>query len=437
MLTGSTCYKTTSTPVAAQPFLSCNDGFSLDGQSCSKPIVKDATPVYKCEVVGQVLYGRICTEISTAGQGAVVLSGTCGMIERTYSCQDKPADAALADQCTKLNCDANGVCIAAQDQPDTDFGRTAAGMEMARQMGTYMDPNSLRLFNGEDSRCSKGNLGLNSCCASIKGAPSNASVGASLINGGASVTKEVADMGSKYLYDAVYDSKTLRAGLEEMIVGINTAAGGTENFFDHSFNPSFSYMGFTASVNSTAALSAYETSLGTVAMGTNSISLTFNPYALAATLAIQWITACGNSDMITGMRKGQNLCHHVGTYCKESFLGLCIKEEESHCCFNSRLARIVQQQGRLQLNKSWGPADAPICEGFTQAEISGLNFATMDLSEFINEIQAKAVNTIPGTNRASTNVTEKVTNYFSNGQETQGGLYLPPTSSGNLKTPGP
>jgi len=45
-------------------------------------------------------------------------------------------------------------------------------------------------------------------------------------------------------------------------------------------------------------------------------------------------------------------------------------------------------------------------------EFARLNISAMDLSEFIAQIEAKAVNMIPGTNRAVTNVSTKVNNYF-------------------------
>jgi conjugal transfer mating pair stabilization protein TraN len=130
---------------------------------------------------------------------------------------------------------------------------------------------------------------------------------------------------------------------------------------------------------------------------------------------------------MTAIRKGQNLCHHVGTYCSSKFLGACVESKEAHCCYNSRLARIVQQQGRAQIGKGWGSAEAPQCGGFTPEEFQRLDMSTMDLSEFIAEIQSKAVNTIPGTNRAVTNVTTKVNEYFG-----QSSSALVATPSGNL-----
>ena len=39
------------------------------------------------------------------------------------------------------------------------------------------------------------------------------------------------------------------------------------------------------------------------------------------------------------------------------------------CCFNSMLARIVNEQGRAQVGKGWGGAQSPDCSGFTVAQL--------------------------------------------------------------------
>ena len=50
------------------------------------------------------------------------------------------------------------------------------------------------------------------------------------------------------------------------------------------------------------------------------------------------------------------------------------------------VARIINEQGRSQIGRSWGAAETPDCSGFTIAQLQSLNFAAMDLSEFYSEI---------------------------------------------------
>lgn len=355
--------------------------------------------------------------------------GQCGATEKTYKCEETPETTSTEQVCDAMSCDSNGVCIKIKDSADTDFGVTAASMEIARQIGTYLDPNSITAFNGEASMCSKGNLGLSSCCGSKGGGQNNASLAMSMLPNLGTAAKEVIDVGSSFVYDSLTTNSSLQQGTGAMISQINNWFSGSADYdyFNGSFDPSFSYMGFTASVGAASA-----GTVATMTLGSTNVYISFNPYAFLASVAIQWLTACDQSDMMTGMRKGQRLCHHVGTYCSERFFGACIKEYEGHCCYNSRLARIVQQQGRPQIGKSWGSAENPQCGGFTPEELARLDFSSMDLSEFIAEIQQKAINTVPGTNRASSNVANKVTNYFSNSQATGGGLYIPSNASGNL-----
>jgi conjugal transfer mating pair stabilization protein TraN len=382
--------------------------------------------------------------------------GQCGSWEKTYQCEVTGAQNQTQDVCKNMTCDANGICVPAADQPDNDFGKVAAAMEMAREVGVYTDPNNIRIFGGEKSECSKGNLGIKSCCTPKAGATSNAGLASSMFGAALTTGKELMDVGSMYMYDALSSSQTLQQGMGTMISSVNNwfSSSPDYDFFNAKFDPSFSMMGFTASYGAAGGSSGgvFEwgatkvlgpdnfISSGSMSLGSaGGFNLTFNPYMLLGQLFINWVLTCDPSDAITALRKGQNLCHHVGTYCSSKFLGACVQQKEAHCCYNSHLQRIVQEQGRIQLGKGWGTPEAPQCEGFTVDEFSRLDMSSMDLSEFIAEIQAKAVNTIPGTNRAVTNVTTKVNNYFGTSQSTSGAssaaapsLYLPGNSSGNL-----
>ena len=115
------------------------------------------------------------------------------------------------------------------------------------------------------------------------------------------------------------------------------------------------------------------------------------------------------------VRRGQNLCVHAGSYCSSKFLGTCLTKKESYCCFNSRLARIVNQQGRAQLGRGYGDAKSPDCSGITVEELQRLDFSRMDLSEFYAEILPKTAD-LPGlTSKIQNRVTSKPdSSYFPN-----------------------
>jgi len=96
----------------------------------------------------------------------------------------------------------------------------------------------------------------------------------------------------------------------------------------------------------------------------------------------------GEKDLAERQKKG--LCVKIGTYCAEKVLGVCIRKKTSHCCFPTKLARILQAQGRPQLGIGWGEPKQPQCRGFTVDELSRIDFDQLDLSELFAEIAARA-----------------------------------------------
>jgi conjugal transfer mating pair stabilization protein TraN len=124
-----------------------------------------------------------------------------------------------------------------------------------------------------------------------------------------------------------------------------------------------------------------------------------DPTSLAISLAISFIIdvllqGCDQQDMETGMLRGSGMCHEIGSYCTSKILGICIQKAKGHCCFNTKLGRIIQEQGRPQLKSfnaiGWGTAKKPMCRGFTPEEFQALDFSKMDLSEYYSDIEARA-----------------------------------------------
>ncbi len=101
---------------------------------------------------------------------------------------------------------------------------------------------------------------------------------------------------------------------------------------------------------------------------------------------------CDQQDYETALLAGSGFCHEIGSYCtaRIPLIG-CIQKARAHCCFNSKLGRIIHQQGRAQLiafdtDGGWGEPETPECRGFTPAEFQALNFADIDLSEYYDEL---------------------------------------------------
>lgn len=140
-----------------------------------------------------------------------------------------------------------------------------------------------------------------------------------------------------------------------------------------------------------------------VAAAQNYMMVAFDPTSLAISVAVYVVmkylaTACDQLSMETALMNDSGYCHKVGTYCKKKikFIG-CVQKAQSHCCFNSKLARIIHEQGRPQLKtgiNNWGSPEAPLCRGFTPEEFQAVDFGKIDLTEYIDEIQKNATDEI-------------------------------------------
>ncbi|MFZ5759833.1 MAG: conjugal transfer protein TraN [Thermodesulfobacteriota bacterium] len=101
---------------------------------------------------------------------------------------------------------------------------------------------------------------------------------------------------------------------------------------------------------------------------------------------------CPDASIETVQAKQAGRAHYIGTYCKKDVLFIgCVQEAETYCLFNSKLGRIIHEQGRMQLQKfnpngNWGSARSPNCEGFTPEEFQMLDFSKMDFSEVFGDI---------------------------------------------------
>ncbi|MDR6116636.1 MULTISPECIES: conjugal transfer protein TraN [unclassified Sphingomonas] len=149
------------------------------------------------------------------------------------------------------------------------------------------------------------------------------------------------------------------------------------------------YTAFQAGATATQAASA----------GAKALIVGIDPTSLAISVAINLmidvlLQGCDQQDMETAMLKGSGMCHEVGDYCASKILGICVQKARGQCCFNTKLGRIIQEQGRPQLKSfaglGWGTPKKPYCRGFTAEEFQALDFSRMDLSEYYSEIEARA-----------------------------------------------
>jgi len=168
---------------------------------------------------------------------------------------------------------------------------------------------------------------------------------------------------------------------------------------DGVFNPQFGFYGFT-----------FEFTFFEFTFANGFQFVGFDPYSFALSVAImlvqEWLS-CDSAEQVMAMKRGQNLCVHIETYCSKKVLKVCVEKKERHCCFNSKLAKIINRQGRAQLGM---PMNS--CGGFNQAQLQALDFSRIDLSEFIADIVPKDVPASTMSNRVQQTVNQKVQSYY-------------------------
>ncbi|MEF8726909.1 MAG: conjugal transfer protein TraN [Accumulibacter sp.] len=334
----------------------------------------------------QELIDRGCTQV---GRDCLdrAASGVCEMSERRYSCHASAATTTQRTVCDRPSvCPGGAGCFDSSHPADEDFGRVVATLEAAREAGVYGADQ--RLFTGVAEQCRKKLFGLVNCCRKGGGgtARSNNALMSAAIQGASAAGQLAVNAGSKYVFDFMYPQY---AGYVE--AGAQALISSEVLFTPTNFQPSFSFYGLTLSTGTmtTGVLGGPIYSLGTV----GPFNFYFDPYSLAIAVAIQLISellSCEEAEKLLAMHREANLCVAVGSFCSQRvpIIRTCIEQTQSYCCFNSRLARIINEQGRGQVGKGWGSGKRPDCSGFTPEEFEQIDFSRIDLSEFIAEVVA-------------------------------------------------
>ncbi|GAB6071513.1 hypothetical protein JCM30760_26110 [Thiomicrorhabdus hydrogeniphila] len=313
----------------------------------------------------------------------------------------------------------------ATDTCTDDFAKMAVSMEASRQAGEYFDVDNLKIFSGEFHRCDRRSAGFagvsfgsKSCCnISAPDPQSNMDVlgemKSSIMSQGAlSLVDYTIDSGSSYVYDFMMDDSFFQ-GVSTKLFGTAVDAGSVASQADMlaeqtgDFNVSYgvSYAGVGVAYTGTAA-AAGETIAAGGWTGSSAMSLgggfelQFSPvgfYVFAAMKLYemyQAALACDDEDYKTSTLSKGKLCYSYGSWCEKKDCGLfgctCAKYRTGKCCFNSKLARIINEQGRKQLGLNMKD-----CGGFTVDQLQQLDWSKIDLTEFIADMLDEAQKNLP------------------------------------------
>lgn len=413
------------------------------------------------------LVNRGCGQVSSTCVDYLPDGVTCDMYERTYQCQSAPGTTSTQTNCGGQVYCMDGNCMDTSYTPDQDFAKAAVAMEIAREAGTYLDPNTMKLFSGKGSSCRVTLSSFNCCRSDTHGSASrNDNVAVQL---GMRVASQVGSeaikyMGSTYMYDALFQTDAPNWLLQ----GFTAVTGSSGNSYQFS-GPSLSYFGLTIgygtaptgagttllvgnvaavaaadaiTASAAAAVAADAAVAASVASGT-AASIAAADAAIAASavaadtaataaaaaaanpgfylafgivgfiiaivvLIYSFLSSCTIDEQTLAMKNGQNLCTQVGRYCSSKVLGSCVQTTQAFCCYNSELAKIIEVGAHQQLGLSWGDPHSPDCTGLTVAQIGMIDFSRIDFTAFIAHIEPSVKTPSYATGRATT----MINNYY-------------------------
>lgn len=340
----------------------------------------------------------------------------CGLTTKIFSCEVRPAGSTDVQTCFEQSC-VGSVCGKEEDAADPDFAKTVAVLELQRQAAGYMDESG-RIFQGFKSRCERRLFGLSNCCKEKVQASNSSNATVFATQGLKFASEVVLNVGSAYVWDGYFGTAV---NLYPEITGFVGGQVSKSYVAQPAAANSFSAYGIKATVQTFPNAATFAESF--------SVNWSFDPYSFALAIGVQILTklaACNQEEQSLALKKGQRLCTLVGSYKTGSIFR---RSFEGYCCYNSRLGRIVQEQGRKQLGKSYGSPRNPDCTGLTPEELEQLDFSKMDLSEFVADVQSKALDTTAALNRFVTRG-ESITASTATNKNEAIAQYMPPTPGG-------
>lgn len=161
-----------------------------------------------------------------------------------------------------------------------------------------------------------------------------------------------------------------------------------------------------------AAYAGYAAGTGAL-QGAQSAIVGFDPTTIAISVAIAvaidyFINNCKQQDMETGSLNASGMCYQTGETCTKrwTFAG-CVQKAKTYCCFNSKLAKIIHEQGRPQL-ATFQSVNANNCRGFYPEEFQYLDFSQIDLSAYYGDLKHASQNLM------QSNIEDPINNFMNN-----------------------
>ncbi|MFB1486878.1 MULTISPECIES: conjugal transfer protein TraN [unclassified Thiocapsa] len=359
-------------------------------------------------------------------EGAVDNRGICFLFEETWDCgaartipfleRNRTLDCAGPVRCLGTD------CAEFPEEQSADFAKAVGALQTVQMAVSDMQctpGGSCRVFSGSAHECKRAVGGIVNCCTRPQGVSLADYVGLIFALGKIDAAIMGLDKGAmirgswetlrqpvtatwsavKESFTSVANSftgKTAAAATDAAAeVGLNavkqallkqTAEWAAQLFGDAAVNALFSTTsgGVAVTGGVVAEGSVLQLGGGTAWLGT---AMAWAMYAYmiytVAMILIRIIWTCEQSEFELGAKRELRACHRVGSYCKQEVLTWCVEKRESYCCFNTPLARILNQQIRPQLGRDWGEAQSPECSGIDIRDFARVDWTRVNLDEWL------------------------------------------------------
>ncbi|SEJ12067.1 conjugal transfer mating pair stabilization protein TraN [Azotobacter beijerinckii] len=351
-------------------------------------------------------------------EGAQGPSGQCYAFEEVWDCGYDVSVPTLVNTGVKYECPGpvncmGGECFDTSNTKSTDFAYAVAMLQAAQFAehdlecggeGTDVsESNVCKVFKGEGMECKKALGGYVDCCEAPEGisiidyvrltmATLKMASAVEALSDGRAITRGYWYAVQNAIFDGAY--KTIKGEWSSVL---NTATGAFDDTLEGTYGVS-AIQGFLMeqTYNVMVELGATEAAnaifqpattggmqlTSQAAAFTNFVSMAYTAYVMTD-LMIKVIWACEPKEFELDAKKETRQCSYVGSYCASEVLGVCVEKREAYCCFGSVVGRIIQEQGRAQLGMDFGKAKHPSCEGLTVEQLNQIDWAQIDLSEWI------------------------------------------------------
>lgn len=130
------------------------------------------------------------------------------------------------------------------------------------------------------------------------------------------------------------------------------------------------------------------------------------------------LAQCSDAEKKLGKARENKLVVPTGEYCfkrKKLPIGsVCVDHHQTYCVFQSKLARMVQVQGRRdQLHIGFGQNKYSNCSGITPEQLQLIHFEAIDFSEFYEEVKNKQKQ--PDYQQTANGISQRLNQFYNQG----------------------